>query len=82
MAKSAKRRRNKPLSQHNRAKKKGKRRQRVKKRISQYVARKIGNALKVNWGKVDIKQFRMGVEVELEHRDVTHGNLKMTGKIA
>ena len=53
-----------------------------KKRISLPVARRVGNALRVNWDKVNIEQFRMGLEVELEHRDVTHGDYLLTGKIA
>ena len=53
-----------------------------KKRISLSVARRVGNALRVNWDKVNIEQFRRGLEVELEHRDVTHGDYLLTGKIA
>jgi hypothetical protein len=32
--------------------------------------------------KVDLEQFRRGMEAELEHRNVTRGNLVLTGKIA
>lgn len=46
------------------------------------VAKRVGDALRVNWKKVDVEQFRMGMEVELEHRDVTHGDYLLTGKIA
>ena len=40
------------------------------------VARKIGAR------GVDIEQFRQGLEEELEHKDVTGGDLVLTGKIA
>lgn len=51
-------------------------------------ARRIGDALKIDWGQVDLEQFRMGLEVELEHgtRDpetnVTGDDELLTGKIA
>ena len=51
-------------------------------------AKRIGEALGVDWSKFDIEQFRMGLDVELEHglRDlqtnVTHDNEMITGKIA
>lgn len=51
-------------------------------------ARKIGNAIGVDWDRFDIEQFRMGLEVELEHgrldpeTDVTHDDPILTGKIA
>ena len=51
-------------------------------------AKKIGNDLGVDWGRIDIEQFRMGLEVELEHgavdpeTNVTNDDLEMTGKIA
>lgn len=44
-------------------------------------ARAIGDALGVRWSKVDIHEFRHGLEVELEHRDVTRGSLLLTAKI-
>ena len=50
--------------------------------ISQQQAKRIGDKLKVNWDKVDIRQFQQGLKVELEHRNVTKGNLLLTGKIA
>ena len=43
---------------------------------------RVGNKLGVNWNKVDIKEFTMGMNVELEHKNVTKGNLLLTGKIA
>jgi hypothetical protein len=51
-------------------------------------ARRVGEALGVDWQQVDVEQFRRGMEVELEHgtRDpetnVTNDDLHMTGKIA
>ena len=44
-------------------------------------ARRIGDALGVDWKKVDFGQFERGLEVELEHLDVTHGDPIETGKI-
>jgi uncharacterized protein DUF5661 len=57
-------------------------------RMSAEEARGIGSALKMDWTKVDLEQFRRGLEVELEHgaRDpetnVTNDDLTLTGKIA
>ncbi len=51
-------------------------------------ARRIGTLLGIDWQKVDVEQFRRGLEVELEHgaRDpetnVTDDDLNLTGKIA
>jgi len=51
-------------------------------------AKKIGEALGIDWSKFNIEQFRMGMDVELEHglRDphtnVTNDDPLMTGKIA
>jgi hypothetical protein len=56
--------------------------------ISKKQAQKIGNAMKVNWDKVDLEQFRRGIEVEFEHgteypnTDITKDDLVMTAKIA
>jgi hypothetical protein len=30
-------------------------------------ARRIGDLLKIDWGKVQLEEFRSGLEVELEH---------------
>ena len=51
-------------------------------RIKLKTAKKVGNLLGVDWSKVDLKQFRKGLEVELEHRDITHGSYSLTGKVA
>ena len=59
-----------------------------KRRISAEEARNVGSTLKIDWTKVDLEQFRRGLEVELEHgaRDpetnVTNDNLTLTGKVA
>lgn len=51
-------------------------------------AKEIGRMLGVDWRKFDIEQFRMGMDVELEHgtRDshtnVTGDDAFITGKIA
>ncbi|MCX6827394.1 MAG: hypothetical protein NTV06_09070 [candidate division Zixibacteria bacterium] len=51
-------------------------------------AKEIGNQLRLDWKKFDIEQFRMGLDVELEHglRDpatnVTDNDPLLTGKIA
>jgi len=59
-----------------------------KKTFSAEEAKKIGEKLGINWSKYDVEQFRMGLEVELEHgcRDastnVTNDDPELTGKIA
>jgi hypothetical protein len=51
-------------------------------------ARSIGLRLGLDWTKVDLEQFRRGLEVELEHgardpaTDVTKDDPILTGKIA
>ena len=51
-------------------------------KITRKMAQKVGNKLGVDWEKINLTQFKMGLKVELEHKDVTHGDLEMTGKIA
>ncbi len=59
-----------------------------KKHFTTEEAKKIGETLGIDWSKFDVEQFRMGMDVELEHgtRDpntnVTDDNPLMTGKIA
>lgn len=59
-----------------------------KRRITTGEAQQVGTTLKIDWAKVDVEQFRRGLEVELEHgtRDpqtnVTNDDLLLTGKIA
>ncbi|MFA5925959.1 MAG: DUF5661 family protein [Parcubacteria group bacterium] len=51
-------------------------------------ARAIGEQLGVKWDKFDIEQFRMGMDVELEHgtinsnTNVSNDDSMTTGKIA
>jgi hypothetical protein len=51
-------------------------------------ASRIGEALGIDWSRYDVEQFRMGMDVELEHglRDpatnVTDDDPLITGKIA
>jgi hypothetical protein len=51
-------------------------------------AKQIGATLGVDWAKVDVDQFRRGLEVELEHgshdpeTNVTNDDVSLTGKIA
>ncbi|MFH1834907.1 MAG: DUF5661 family protein [Methanobacteriota archaeon] len=60
----------------------------VKKSFSMDEARTIGVKLGVMWDKFDVDQFRMGVNVELEHgtrtklTNVTNDDPLLTGKIA
>lgn len=48
----------------------------------------IGNKLGIDWGLLNVEQFRIGLNVELEHglnspsTDVTGNDPIMTGKIA
>lgn len=48
----------------------------------------ISNKLNIDWNRFDVEQFRMGLEVELEHglnrpaTDVTGNDPILTGKIA
>ncbi len=59
-----------------------------KKKFSDQEAREVGTQLGLNWKKIDLEQFRRGLEIELEHgaidpqTDVTSDNLLLTGKIA
>ncbi|MBU0493371.1 MAG: hypothetical protein KKA73_04060 [Chloroflexi bacterium] len=51
-------------------------------------AKQIGATLGIDWQKFDVEQFRMGLDVELEHgtqdpaTNVTNDDPIMTGKIA
>ena len=51
-------------------------------KITKQQAKEVGEALRVDWRLIDLEQFRMGLEVELEHTDVTGGDLELTGMIA
>lgn len=51
-------------------------------------AREVGDKLGIDWDRLDVEQFRMGLDVELEHgqhdpaTDVTGNDPILTGKIA
>jgi hypothetical protein len=51
-------------------------------------ARSIGEQLGIDWSRFDVEQFRMGLDVELEHglhdpeTNVTGNDPILTGKIA
>lgn len=59
-----------------------------KKRFTAAEAEQIGKALGVDWSRFDVEQYRMGLDVELEHglvdphTNVTNDDPIMTGKIA
>ena len=58
------------------------------KHFTENEAKKIGEELGLDWSKFDVEQFRIGLDVELEHglvdprTNVTNDDLLMTGKIA
>lgn len=60
----------------------------IKKVFSSEEAKKIGEQLGLDWSQFDVEQFRMGIDVELEHgtvdpkTNVTNNDPLMTGKIA
>ena len=60
----------------------------TKKHFTTEQARQIGDTLGVDWSRFDVEQFRMGLDVELEHglhdpsTDVTGDDPVVTGKIA
>jgi len=59
-----------------------------KKSFTAEEAKKIGEELGIDWSKFDVEQFRVGMDVELEHGKVDpHTNVSdddplITGKIA
>jgi hypothetical protein len=59
-----------------------------KKIITTKEAKLIGEQLGIDWSRFDVEQFRMGMEVELEHgtidllTNVSNDDLLITGKIA
>ena len=59
-----------------------------KKHFTTGEAKRIGEALGIDWSKFDVEQYRMGLDVELEHglvdphTNVTNDDPMMTGKIA
>ena len=59
-----------------------------KKHFDAEEAKRIGEALGIDWSKFDVEQYRMGLDVELEHgkidpqTNVTNDDPIVTGKIA
>ena len=59
-----------------------------KKHFTTEEAKRIGEELGIDWSNFDIEQYRMGLDVELEHglidphTNVTNDDSIMTGKIA
>lgn len=59
-----------------------------KKKFTAEEAESIGKSLGIKWDKFDVEQFRLGMDVELEHglinpeTDVTGNDPLITGKIA
>ncbi len=59
-----------------------------KKHFTKEDAKRIGEELGIDWSKFDVEQFRIGLDVELEHgtvdseTNVTNDDEIMTGKIA
>ena len=59
-----------------------------KKHFTNKEAKAIGEKLGINWSQFDVEQYRMGLDVELEHglvaphTNVTNDDPIMTGKIA
>jgi uncharacterized protein DUF5661 len=59
-----------------------------KRQVTSVEAKRIGDALGLDWHEIDLDQFRRGLEVEFEHgaRDpetnVTNDDVALTGKIA
>lgn len=60
----------------------------LKKKFTAEEAKEIGEQLGIDWTEFDVEQFRMGMDVELEHglidpaTNVTDDDPLMTGKIA
>ena len=60
----------------------------IKKKFTAEEAKRIGESLGIDWNKYDVEQFRMGLDVELEHglidhhTNVTNDDPIITGKIA
>ena len=59
-----------------------------KKHFTAGEAKQIGEELGIDWSNFDVEQYRMGLDVELEHglidphTNVTNDDPIMTGKIA
>ena len=60
----------------------------IKKSFTAEEAKKIGEELGIGWSKFDVEQFRVGMDIELEHgkvdsqTNVSDDDPLITGKIA
>jgi len=60
----------------------------AEKKFTDEEAKRIGDMLGIDWDEVKLREFRMGLSVELEHgsrdpeTDVTNNDEILTGKIA
>ena len=60
----------------------------IKQNFTTEQAHEIGNKLGIDWSRFNVEQFRMGLDVELEHglsdpsTNVTDNDHTLTGKIA
>jgi len=60
----------------------------TKEKFTAEQAKEVGEQLGIDWSKFDVEQFRMGMDVELEHglvdphTNVTNDDSLTTGKIA
>ena len=60
----------------------------AKKHFTAEEAKAIGEKIGIDWSKFDVEQFRMGMDIELEHgkvnaeTNVTNDDPVLTGKIA
>ena len=60
----------------------------MKKEFNEQEAKEIGNQIGIDWEKFNLEQFKMGLDVELEHglidsqTNVTNDDPIMTSKIA
>ena len=60
----------------------------TKKHFTAEETKRIGESLGIDWSKFDVEQYRMGLDVELEHglvdphTNVTDDDPTITGKIA
>ena len=60
----------------------------IEKHFSSETAKRVGEQLGIDWSKFDVEQFRMGMDVELEHgsvdpnTNVSNDDEVITGKIA
>lgn len=50
--------------------------------FSKEEAKKVGDELGLSWDKYSLEEFHKGLNVELEHSDITRGDPKLTAKIA